>query len=64
MHPRSPAGLRALGDHKRERCYSHAPSEAALMEDVNLWSVAVSAVLERMEAMLTELDLQDVRKTI
>jgi hypothetical protein len=33
-------------------------------EDVSLWSTAVSAVLERMEAMHREHDLEDTRKSI
>jgi len=29
-----------------------------------LWSIAVTAILERMEAMHTQRDLEDTRKTI
>ena len=34
------------------------------MEDVAVWSRSVFDVLERMDCLLTELDLQDQRKTI
>lgn len=33
-------------------------------EATHLWSVAVSAVLERLHAMLGKFDLEDLRKTI
>ena len=41
-----------------------APNLEALGEDVHLWSTAVKACTVRMQRMHTELDLEDMRKTI
>jgi hypothetical protein len=41
-----------------------SPNLATLNEDMHMWSMAVTAVLERMEAMHHALDLEDMRKTI
>ena len=39
------------------------PKES-ILEDVSLWSTAVSAVLQRMEQMHLDRDLEDMRKSI